>query len=84
MQNWDYDPNHNQDEWDIFWTDCGILPERISKMKPYQKCNHFPGMFQLARKNALARNLVKMQKKFDQDYKFFPKTFLLPSEYGEF
>ena len=45
MQNWDFNPNNNQDDWDIFWTDCGILPERLSKMKPYQKCNHFPGMF---------------------------------------
>ena len=25
-----------------------------------------------------------MQKKFEQAYKFFPKTFLLPSEFGEF
>ena len=41
-------------------------------------------MFQLARKNHLARNLIKMQKEFDKEYKFFPRTFLLPSEFGEF
>ncbi len=23
------------DDWDIFWTDSGVLPERIAKMKPY-------------------------------------------------
>lgn len=33
------------DDWDIFWSDAGVLPERIAKMKPYQKVNHFPGMF---------------------------------------
>lgn len=60
------------------------MPERIAKMKPYQKVNHFPGMFQLARKNHLARNLNKMQKEFDKEYKFFPRSFLLPSEFGEF
>lgn len=82
---WDYDPSNDKSEdWDIYWTDCGILPERIAKMKPYQRCNHFPGMFQLARKNSLARNLIKMSKKFEEEYKFFPRTFLLPSEYGEF
>jgi len=27
-----------------------------------QKINHFPGMYQLARKNYLGRNLSKMQK----------------------
>jgi tubulin polyglutamylase TTLL6/13 len=27
---------HNkEDDWDIFWTDAGVLPERIAKMKPY-------------------------------------------------
>jgi len=25
-----------------------------------------------------------MQKEFEKQYKFFPKTFLLPSEFGEF
>lgn len=60
MNNWDLEPHHVEADWDIYWTDCGILPERISKMKPYQKCNHFPGMYQLSRKNSLARNLIKM------------------------
>jgi len=23
------------EDWDIFWTDAGVLPERIAKMKPY-------------------------------------------------
>jgi hypothetical protein len=46
MDNRDYsfDMSHNQD-WDLFWSDAGVLPERVSKMKPYQKVNHFPGMF---------------------------------------
>ena len=88
MDNWDYGgvggPHSTSEDWDIFWTDAGVLPERIAKMKPYQKVNHFPGMFQLSRKNHLARNLVKMQKEFGSAYKFFPKTYLLPSEFGEF
>ncbi len=33
-----------------------------------------PGMFQLARKNHLGKNLMKMRKKFPDDYKFFPPT----------
>ena len=27
-------PQHAED-WDIFWSDAGVLPERIAKMKPY-------------------------------------------------
>lgn len=40
-------------------------------------------MFQIARKNYLARNLKKMKKQFPKEYKFFPKTWLLPSEANE-
>jgi tubulin polyglutamylase TTLL6/13 len=78
MDSYAIDVANEKDDWDLYWTDGGVLPERISKMKPYQKVNHFPGMFQLARKNHLARNLTKMLKEFPEDYKFFPKTFLLP------
>jgi tubulin polyglutamylase TTLL6/13 len=41
-------------------------------------------MYALARKNNLARNLMRMQKFFPEDYKFFPQTWLLPAEYGDF
>lgn len=41
-------------------------------------------MYALARKNHLARNLGRMKKMFPDDYKFFPQTFLLPSEYPDF
>jgi tubulin polyglutamylase TTLL6/13 len=50
-----------KEDWDILWTDgkltWAISAEKIFSMKPYQKCNHFPGMFQITRKNNLARNL---------------------------
>jgi tubulin polyglutamylase TTLL6/13 len=51
---------------------------------PYQRINHYPGMYQLARKNNLSRNLMRMQKTFKEDYNFFPKTWILPSEMSEF
>lgn len=54
------------------------------KMKPYQRINHFPGMYAIARKNLLARNLMKMQAKFPQEYNFFPKTWTLPAEMLDF
>ena len=41
-------------------------------------------MFALARKNNLARNLIRMQNVFPQEYNFFPQTWLLPSEFGDF
>ena len=71
-------------DWDIMWTDNGVQPETLAKMQTYQKINHFPGMYSLARKNHLGRNLMRMKKAFPDHYKFFPQTFLLPSEYNDF
>lgn len=75
---------HFEDPWDVMWTDSAITPDLFDKLELYQKVNHFPGMYSLARKNHLANNLMKMKKKFSSFYKFFPKTFLLPADYGEF
>ncbi|CAI2383004.1 unnamed protein product [Moneuplotes crassus] len=70
--------------WDICWIDAGISHERLLKMKPFQRINHFPGMYAIARKNLLARNLMKMQTKFPNEYDFFPKTWSLPAEMCDF
>ena len=70
-------------DWDLVWTDLAPALDRFPKIKPYQRINHFPGMFQIARKNYLARNLKKMKRQFPKEYKFFPKTWLLPYEMSE-
>lgn len=59
-------------DWDLYWCDNGVTVDRLYKMKPYQRINHFPGMFALARKDHLARNLNKMFKRFPEEYKFYP------------
>ena len=71
-------------EWDVFWTDNAVQPETLARMQPFQKINHFPGMYSLARKNHLGRHLMRMKKAFPKNYKFFPQTYLLPAEYSEF
>ncbi|XP_016895189.1 tubulin monoglutamylase TTLL4 isoform X2 [Cynoglossus semilaevis] len=46
-----------------------------------QKLNHFPGTFQIGRKDRLWRNLSKMQVRFGkQEFSFFPRTFVLPQD----
>jgi len=56
----------------------------LKKMKPYQRINHFPGMYYLSRKGYLQRNLIKMWKRFPKAYNFFPMTWVLPAEAGKF
>lgn len=42
---------------------------------------HFPGMFEICRKDLLARNLNRMLKLFPNDYAIFPKTWCFPAEW---
>jgi tubulin polyglutamylase TTLL6/13 len=52
-------------------------------MRPYQKINHFPGMYNIARKNFLCKHLNAMIKLFPKEYDFSPVTFNLPYDYNE-
>ena len=70
-------------EFDIFWADIGIDSERLASLKPYQKTNHFPAMFQITRKTFLAKNLKRLQKLYPLEFDFFPKTWVLPNELND-
>lgn len=72
------------EDWDLWFIDGPTIPALLVKMKSYQRTNHFPGMYALARKNLLAKNLSAMQKYFPKDYNFFPKTWLLPGDLKSF
>jgi hypothetical protein len=33
-------------DWDIYWNDTqGVLPDQFAKLQPYQRINHFAGMY---------------------------------------
>jgi tubulin polyglutamylase TTLL6/13 len=70
--------------WDVSIHDGGVTADFLTKMLPYQKINHYPGMYVVTRKNHLARNLMRMKKAFPEEYNFFPQTWLLPQDAGEF
>ena len=72
------------EDWDIWFIDGPIMSTLLTKMKPYQRTNHFPSMQALARKNLLAKNLLSMQKYFPEQYIFFPPTWLLPADLKAF
>lgn len=74
----------DDEDWDIWFIDGPTMPQLLSKMQPYQRTNHFPGIYALARKNLLAKNLIAMEKYFPKDYAFFPKTWLLPTDIKSF
>ncbi|XP_073490406.1 tubulin monoglutamylase TTLL4 [Aquarana catesbeiana] len=50
-------------------------------IREYQKLNHFPGSFQIGRKDRLWRNLSKMQARFGRkEFNFLPQSFVLPQD----
>ncbi|XP_041120721.1 tubulin polyglutamylase TTLL4 isoform X2 [Polyodon spathula] len=50
-------------------------------IQEHQKLNHFPGSFQIGRKDRLWRNLSKMQARFGKkEFNFFPQSYVLPQD----
>lgn len=72
------------DDLDLLWCDQAISADRFIKMKSYQKVNHFVGMTSITRKNNLGRNLLRMKKHFQKEYRFFPDTWILPTDLADF
>ncbi|XP_076440096.1 tubulin polyglutamylase TTLL7-like isoform X3 [Babylonia areolata] len=66
----------------LIWSDCFVSTDRVAELKPFQRLNHFPGMGEISRKDCLARNILKMQKSFPEEYSFIPRTWILPADYG--
>ncbi|CAK9113690.1 unnamed protein product [Durusdinium trenchii] len=55
-------------------------PEMLRGFNPYQKANHFPGSWQLGRKDLLGKNIYRMKRQFPKDYNILPAGFTLPEE----
>ncbi|KAL8271061.1 hypothetical protein Esti_005046 [Eimeria stiedai] len=73
--------DNEDDDWDLLWTDASISVERLLKMKPYQKINHLVGTHAItSRKNYLGRNLQRMKAYYPKEYKYFPSTWILPTD----
>ena len=78
---------HNQKvakEWDVSWHDLSITADFLAKLNPWQKVNHYPGMYSITRKNHLARNLMRMKRAFPDEFNFFPATWVLPGDNIDF
>lgn len=72
------------DDFDIYWSDTAQGVDRLLRLKPYQRMNHFPGMAVLARKNQLGKTLNAMLRRYPREYEFYPRTWLLPGDGNEF
>jgi hypothetical protein len=67
----------------LIWDDTKVSVESISELKSFQRYNHFVAMSEISRKDALARNMLKMYKVLPQEFDFVPKSWIMPSEYSQ-
>ena len=47
-------------DFDLWWVDTAIDGHTLQQLRCFQKVNHFPATYQIARKTYLARNLKRM------------------------
>nr|CAD7571741.1 unnamed protein product [Timema californicum] len=65
---------------------CGTWGKHMKSMcfktlKEFQKINHFPGTFQIGRKDRLWKNLYRLMAKFGKkEFGFIPHTYVLPQD----
>eukprot|EP00928_Gymnodinium_smaydae_P090317 TRINITY_DN74145_c0_g1_i1.p1 TRINITY_DN74145_c0_g1~~TRINITY_DN74145_c0_g1_i1.p1 ORF type:complete len:751 (-),score=192.06 TRINITY_DN74145_c0_g1_i1:69-2321(-) len=65
-------------KWMLLWSNHPP-PEVLQAMKPTQKTNHFPGSFNLGRKDLLWKNISRMQRRFGiRDCNITPPAYVLP------
>eukprot|EP00879_Flechtneria_rotunda_P022225 GHRR01023450.1.p1 GENE.GHRR01023450.1~~GHRR01023450.1.p1 ORF type:complete len:316 (+),score=110.27 GHRR01023450.1:577-1524(+) len=74
-------------DWDLYWTDTSICQQRLLKLSPTQRINHFHGMLELCRKRAMARSLSALAAAaapLGISYDFCPYTWQLPGQMTAF
>jgi Tubulin-tyrosine ligase family len=70
--------------WNILWIGKSAQAYLYNNLSVSQKINHFPNSFEITRKDKMCLNLKSMKSKFPKDYDFFPDTFIIPKELGDF
>jgi len=65
---------------DLLWTDGAVSRERLLRVQPFQRINHFPGMLEICRKVPLARVMRRMSAVLPDAFSYHPRTWLLPDE----
>jgi tubulin polyglutamylase TTLL4 len=67
----------------LLWT-SGSGTEVLRYMNRFQKMNHFPGSYNLGRKDLMWTNISRLKRQFGSDYNICPKTFVFPHDYRRF
>eukprot|EP00359_Climacostomum_virens_P005225 CAMPEP_0204901206 /NCGR_PEP_ID=MMETSP1397-20131031/2946_1 /ASSEMBLY_ACC=CAM_ASM_000891 /TAXON_ID=49980 /ORGANISM="Climacostomum Climacostomum virens, Strain Stock W-24" /LENGTH=679 /DNA_ID=CAMNT_0052069523 /DNA_START=147 /DNA_END=2183 /DNA_ORIENTATION=- len=59
-------------------------PASLKWLSSFQRFNHYPGAWNLGRKDNLWRNVWRMKRAFGSDYEICPNTYILSEDYNRF
>lgn len=69
--------------WNIYWGEH-LKAQEFTSLLPFQRVNHFPGSFELGRKDRLCGHLLRMKKKHPTAYgDVIPETYLTANDYDK-
>lgn len=69
----------------IQWSGPSMRESVYQSLSEFQKVNHFPGSYEMTRKDRLATNFRLMAKAFGKGaFDFLPETYVLPQQLDEF
>jgi len=68
----------------IIWLHRTSYASRIKTLQSYQRINRFPYSFVFGNKSNFAKIFEGKRSLLQDDFNFYPKTFLLPNEFSEF
>ena len=68
-------------DWVVYFDISGTRLKTLENMNKFQKINHFPGCWNLGRKDYMWKNLNKQRRSHPQSYNFVPNTYLFPADF---
>lgn len=74
--------NKSSDNYNALWSGA-LKAEDFRKLNRYQRVNHFPGTWELGRKDRLCRNIGRMRRRHPDVFNIQPRSFVLPTDGDE-
>lgn len=72
-------------DWMVQWSGPGMRDYAYNGLHEYQRVNHFPGSYELTRKDRMWRHLLEKAQLFGKGtFDFVPETFVLPEQLEQF
>jgi len=65
--------------WCLCWSGCP-KPEMLRNFHPFQVTNHFPGSWNIGRKDLMWRNIRCAQRRIPNQFDITPPSFVLPED----